>query len=66
MLLGSILAGHVADFFKLPEGGHAWAKIFLVPIVITVVAGVVFLLLFSEKRFQRESERVEAEAAATA
>lgn len=66
MLLGSILAGHVAEYFLLPEGGHAWAKIFLVPIVITVVAGVIFLLLFSEKRFRRESERVETEAAATA
>lgn len=65
MLLGSVLAGHVADFFKLPEGGHAWPKIFLVPIVITVVAGIVFLALFSERRFRQESDRVEADAAST-
>lgn len=66
MLLGSVLAGHVADFFKLPTGGHAWPKIFLVPIVITVVAGIVFLALFSERRFRQESDRVEADAASTA
>jgi len=65
MLLGSVLAGHVADFFKLPDGGHAWARIFLVPIVITVAAGIVFLALFSERRFRQESDRVEADAAST-
>jgi len=63
MLLGSLLAGQVADYFVLEGGGHAWAKIFLVPIVITVVAAVAFVLLFNERRFREDSERIEREAA---
>lgn len=61
MLLGSLLAGQVANYFLLPSGGHDWAKIFLVPIAITVVAGIAFLALFSERRFQADSSRVELE-----
>ncbi len=64
MLLGSLLAGQVAGYFVLEGGGHAWAKIFLVPIAITVVAAVAFVLLFNERRFREDSERIERESAA--
>ena len=64
MLLGSLLAGWVFDFFKLPEGGHSWAKVFAIPIAVTAVGGMVFLALFDERRFQEDSLRVEQEAAA--
>ncbi len=64
MLIGSLLAGQVANFFLLETGGHAWAKIFLVPIAITVVAAVAYALLFNERRFRADSERIEREAAA--
>jgi nucleoside transporter len=64
MLIGSLLAGQIANHFLLPSGGHAWAKIFLVPIAITVVAGIAFLALFRERRFQTDSARIELEDAA--
>lgn len=63
MLLGSLLAGRVYDFFALPEGGHDWARIFLVPIVITLAAGIAFVQLFDEKRYQADSARIEQAAA---
>lgn len=67
MLFGSLLAGQIADYFMLPSGGHAWAKIFLVPIAITVVAAIAFVALFSERRFQDDAQRIEeAERAANA
>ena len=43
MLVGHIVSGRVHDYFAYPEGGHAWAKIFMVPIVITVIAAIVFI-----------------------
>jgi nucleoside transporter len=64
MLLGSILAGQIASHFLLPSGGHAWAKIFLVPIAITLVGVIVFVALFNEHQYQADSARIEAEDAA--
>jgi nucleoside transporter len=66
MLIGSLLAGQIAKAFLRPTGGHDWAKIFLVPIAITVVAGIAFLATFRERRFQEDSARIEAEAAGRA
>jgi nucleoside transporter len=63
MLLGSIVAGHVKDYFALPDGGYAWAKVFAVPIAVTVLAGAAFIPLFNEQRFQQDSQRIEEEAA---
>lgn len=60
MLIGSLLAGQVQDYFVTPSGGHDWTKIFMIPIVITVVAAIVFLPLFSERKFQADAARVEA------
>ncbi len=62
MLFGSLLAGQIAKMFLRPTGGHDWAKIFLVPIAITVVAGIAFLATFRERRFLEDSARIEAEA----
>lgn len=77
MLLGSLLAGQVAKFFlleplKIVEASgvtknieqHNWAGVFMVPIAITILAGIAFLSLFSERRFQADAQRVEAESAA--
>jgi nucleoside transporter len=64
MLIGSLLAGQIANYFLLPAGGHAWAKIFLVPIAITIIAGIAFLALFRERRFQADAAQVELEDAA--
>ena len=64
MLLGSLLAGWVFDFFKLPEGGHSWAKVFAIPIAVTAVGGMAFLAMFDERRFQEDALRVEQETAA--
>lgn len=60
MLIGSLLAGQVQDYFVLAAGGHDWTKIFMIPIVITVVAAIVFWALFSERKFQADAARVEA------
>ena len=59
MLFGSLLAGQIADLFILPAGGHAWARIFLVPIAITIVASIAFVSRFSERRFRADTERIE-------
>lgn len=60
MLIGSLLAGQVADYFHQPGVGHDWARIFMVPIAITIVAGLVFALTFSERRFQEDARAVAA------
>ena len=65
MLIGSLLAGQIANYFLLPAGGHAWPKIFMVPIVITIIGAIAFVALFSEKKYQADSVRIEAEDAAT-
>ena len=64
MLIGSLIAGHVADYFLTPGVGHTWWKIFMVPIVVTVLAAIVFIAMFREKRFQEDSARIEQEDAA--
>ena len=66
MLLGSLLAGRVYDWFALPEGGRNWTMIFLIPIIITVIAAAVFMAMFHEKRYQEDSERIEREATGAA
>ena len=63
MLVGHIVSGRVHDYFAYPEGGHAWAKIFMVPIVITVIAAIVFIVLFNEQKYQADAEAVEQDTA---
>lgn len=61
MLIGSLLAGWVSDTFVDAAGHRQWPMIFLVPIVVTVLAGAAFWLLFNEQRFQRETAVIRAE-----
>lgn len=61
MLIGHFVSGRIHDRFKLPDGGHAWPKIFLVPIAVTIIAAIAFILLFNEKQYQEDSIRIEAE-----
>ena len=49
MLIGFFFAGWLKDFFTIGEVTD-YAKVFLVPTVITVVAGIAFALLFREHR----------------
>ena len=65
MLVGHIVSGRVHDYFAYPEGGHAWAKIFMVPIVITVLAAIAFIMLFNEQKYQTDVEAVEQSTAST-
>ena len=58
MFVGHLVSGRVHEFFKLEDGGHAWAKIFLVPIVVTIIAGIAFILMFSEKRYQEDTAAI--------
>ncbi|HEY3268630.1 MAG TPA: MFS transporter [Armatimonadota bacterium] len=64
MLVGHFVSGRVHDFYRTAEGGHNWAGIFMIPIVVTVVAGIIFLLAFNEKQFSADSAKVKAEDAA--
>jgi nucleoside transporter len=79
MLIGSLLAGQIAGYLLLPSTSepdsitgamkiiehHDWAKIFMVPIAITVLAGIAFIALFSERRFQEDSARVQQQSTAS-
>jgi hypothetical protein len=59
MLIGHFLSGQVHDYFELEDGGWDWSRIFLVPILVTLIPAVAFLVLFSERRFREQSRRVE-------
>jgi len=48
------VSGRLHGYFEYPDGRHAWAKIFMVPIVLTVLAAVVFLILFNEWKYQED------------
>ncbi len=63
MLIGNLISGQLYDMFVKAGVPHAWPKFFLVPIAVTVVAAILFSLLFSERRFQEDSSRIEREAA---
>jgi len=58
MLVGHIVSGRVHGYFAYAEGGHAWAKIFMVPIVVTVLAAIVFIMLFNEQKYQVDADAV--------
>ncbi len=64
MLVGHFVSGRVHDYFKIADNHHQWAMIFIVPIVVTVVAGLAFLLLFDEQRYRADAAGVHAEIAA--
>ncbi|MEW6252534.1 MAG: MFS transporter [Planctomycetota bacterium] len=60
MLIGNLISGRLYDLFVKADVAYAWPKFFLVPIAVTIVAAIAFSLLFSERRFQADSERNEA------
>lgn len=67
MLIGSLLAGQIFDYFTTSDGRHNWPMVFAVPIAVTVIAAIVFMFTFNERRFQEDASRVEAlEVAASA
>lgn len=61
MLVGHFVSGKIHELNALPGGGYAWSKIFIVPIVVTIVAGALFLLLFDEAQYQADAKRIAAE-----
>jgi len=61
MLVGHFFSGRVHDHFRLPDGGHAWAHIFMVPIAITLIAAIAFFLLFDESRYRVDAAQIARE-----
>jgi len=52
MLLSSLIAGPVVDAFSTGQGVNRvtdWSAVFLVPVSITLVGAIVFMLAFREK-----------------
>ena len=56
MLVGHFVSGQLHDYFALPDDGHAWAKIFMVPIVLTLIAAFLFFILFDERKYQEDAD----------
>ncbi len=48
MFLGNLLSGWVYDFFEMPGGGHLWGAIFTVPIAVTLLCAIGFLVRFRD------------------
>lgn len=59
MLVGHIVSGHLHEYFEYTDGGYAWAKIFILPIVLTVIAAVAFFILFKESKYQEDADAIE-------
>ena len=56
MLVGHFVSGQLHDYFALPDDGHAWAKIFMIPIVLTLIAAFLFFILFDERKYQEDAD----------
>ncbi|MBU1187063.1 MAG: hypothetical protein KJ908_09245, partial [Acidobacteria bacterium] len=54
--VGSLFAGKVQDLFKTPDGFN-WTGIFLVPVVLTVLCALAFLLFFKDERVEQGENR---------
>ena len=61
MLVGHFVSGWIHGYFALPEGGHRWSYIFLVPIALTAAAAAAFLLLFNEQQYRADAEAASQE-----
>ncbi|HEY3413035.1 MAG TPA: MFS transporter [Armatimonadota bacterium] len=70
MLVGHFLSGQIHDRMAYnvvdPATGqtliaHHWAGVFAVPIVVTVIAGIAFLILWDEKQYQKDTAIIAAE-----
>lgn len=49
MLIGSICAGWVVDFYKESSGSHLWKSIWIVPLFMAIATAVLFAIFFREK-----------------
>ncbi|MDX5420284.1 MAG: MFS transporter, partial [Hymenobacteraceae bacterium] len=49
MLIGSLLSGVIVDAYQLPDGGHDWRTIWLIPAAIAGAVLVLFVLLFKDR-----------------
>ena len=68
MFVGHIVSGQLHDYFAYPDivlpdgglasGGHAWAKIFLLPIILTIIAAILFFILFNERKYQEDADTI--------
>jgi nucleoside transporter len=61
--IGAFVSGQVVDTYLLPDGGHAWRSIWLVPAAGALAIALVFALLFRPPRTMRPDPRAVAEAA---
>jgi nucleoside transporter len=57
--VGSLFAGKVQDIFKTPDGFN-WTGIFLVPVVLTVLCALAFLLFFKDDRVEQTKNQPSA------
>jgi MFS family permease len=54
MLIGSWASGRVVDAFRLPNGGHDWHGVWLVPAAAAALVLVLFALFFRSAEADRE------------
>src|SRR5699024_2904860 len=54
LLIGSLVAGAVADKYVLADGSHNWEAIWLWPAGLAFVVMLLFLLLFKNKKVEKE------------
>jgi nucleoside transporter len=72
MFAGNFIAGQVSDHFKQQIGmeagkpiwQHNWMMIWMVPIIVTVIAGIAFISMWNESQFKADADAVLAEEAA--
>jgi nucleoside transporter len=50
MLIGFWFAGMISEHYKLPQGGHNWRSIWLVPAGIAIAITLFFLLFFKDPK----------------
>lgn len=55
LLIGSFIAGAVAQHWQLANGMHNWKAIWLIPAAFAFVVAILFLILFREKEGDTES-----------
>jgi hypothetical protein len=55
MFLGSLFAGYVSETFSvtLADGTKDYTKVFLVPLVLTIVCALVFTFTFRERTWEK-------------
>ncbi len=62
LLIGSFIAGAVAQHWELSNGMHNWEAIWLIPAAIAIVVVILFLILFREKK---EGKKISTETVGT-